>query len=405
MLLRILKVGAIMQNEIHVKEFVLSLVKAIDSYNYLLKGHHSRTAIIASLLAKDMNVDERTLSNLVLAASIHDIGALHVDEVDDLLFIDAINTEEHEQVGSSMLSGFEPLKHISNIIAHHHIEYDNVDDLEIPIECYYIHLADRIDVLSLSESKIDREYIQKEINERFGRIFHPMLKSSFNKLIHSDYFWSEIENTDYYSFLIQNIANDTFESSEETILGMAKVFGNIVDYKSEWTRKHSETVSVLSDRIAEIMKLSHDTRFKIKVSGFLHDIGKIAIPIEIIDKEERLTDIEFHQIQSHAYYSSIILSEISGIEDISKWASFHHEKRDGSGYPRQSIEDEFSIEMDIVAFSDIFAALTENRPYREAFNKSEILWLLGSFTPKKLSDEVFHVIEQHFDELYEIAKR
>ncbi len=397
-----------MSEQVSIKEFTLSLVKAIDSYNCLLKGHHRRCAYYAYQIGKEYGLDKKTLSNLVLASAIHDIGALHVVEVEKLLEVDVTDTLDHEIMGSRMLMGFKPFEPIRKIIRYHHIHYDEViggkyEVSEIPIECYFLHLADRIDILSLQNVDDVKSYIEKEINSRFSETFHPMLQNSFNNLAHKSEFYNVVEGEYYYDFLSENITNHIFTTSNEDIEEIAKIFGHIVDFKSEWTEKHSETVSKLSDFIAWKMSFDDDSRFKLRIAGYLHDIGKIAVPKELLDKKAKLSDIEFHQIQDHALYSSIILSELKGIENIAKWASSHHEKRDGTGYPLHTNSDHFTIEMDIIAFSDIFSALSENRPYRSRMSKTDILSTLSQFVPERLNEQVFKVIKQNIDDLYQIA--
>jgi HD-GYP domain-containing protein (c-di-GMP phosphodiesterase class II) len=130
------------------------------------------------------------------------------------------------------------------------------------------------------------------------------------------------------------------------------------------------------------------------LSAFLHDIGKIAIPIEVLDKPGKLNEEEYKIIKAHATYSALILSRVPALGDIARWAMLHHEKHDKSGYPLGKGTIDFTIEMDILAFADIFAALAENRPYRSAMSKPEIIELLRSFTPDKLDVSVFHVIKK-----------
>lgn len=105
-----------------------------------------------------------------------------------------------------------------------------------------------------------------------------------------------------------------------------------------------------------------------KIAGLLHDIGKLAIPLNILDKNGPLTSQEFGIIKSHAYYTKIILDKIEDIPNISEWASNHHEKLNGQGYPRGLKADELSEESRIMAVCDIYQALTEDRPYRKGLN-------------------------------------
>ncbi len=391
--------------EYSVKSILVSLIEAIDLYNFLLKNHHRQTCIIAYQIANHYNLDSNLLSNIVLASAIHDIGALHVVDRDKLFYIDAIDPEPHEIMGKRIIGNFAPFAHISQIIRHHHIVYQDILDGkvkkdDIPFECYVIHLADRIDVL-LETHPGDTEFVISEIDKRFGTVFLPELKDTFHKLASTPEFWERITDTSFYDLLLMSLADSSCQIDDNSLEALAELFSRIVDFKSEWTMNHSKSVSLLADHIARLYGLDEKKCFSLRIAGYLHDIGKIAIPIEILDKPGRLDTDEYKAIKMHAAYSSLILSRIPALGDIAKWAMLHHEKHDKSGYPLGKGAGDFTIEMDILAFADIFAALAENRPYRAALTQEKIIELLKSFTPDLLDTSVFEVIEKNISVLYE----
>ena len=389
-----------------VKSILVSLIESIDLYNFLLKNHHRQTCIIAYQIGNHFNLDSTQLSNVVLASAIHDIGALHVTERDKLLYIDAIDPEPHQIMGERIIGDFAPFAHISHIIRHHHIVYQDILDGkvnrdDIPIECFIIHLADRIDVLYETHPG-DTDFIISEINKRFGTVFLPELEDTFHKLASTPEFWEKITDDSFYDLLLMSINDASCVIDDDSLESLAELFSRIVDFKSEWTMNHSKSVSVLADHIARLYGLDEKKCFSLRIAGYLHDIGKIAIPIEVLDKPGKLDTNEYKTIKMHATYSSLILSRIPALGDIAKWAMLHHEKHDKSGYPLGKGAVDFTIEMDILAFADIFAALAENRPYRAALTQEKILELLKSFTPDLLDVSVYDVIEKNMSFLYEV---
>lgn len=394
-----------MEAEYSVKSILVSLIESIDLYNFLLKNHHRKTCIIAYQIGNHFNLDSDLLSNVVLASAIHDIGALHVTDRDKLFYIDAIDPEPHQIMGERMIGNFTPFSRISKIIRHHHIVYQDIldgkiDKADIPFECFVIHLADRIDVL-LETHPGDTDFIVSEINKRFGTIFLPELKDTFNRLAATSEFWEKITDASFYDLLLMSINDSSCVMDDASLEALAELFSRIVDFKSEWTMNHSKSVSLLADHIARLYGLDEKKCFSLRIAGYLHDIGKIAIPIEILDKPGRLETDEYKTIKMHATYSSLILSRIPALGDIAKWAMLHHEKHDKSGYPLGKGASDFTVEMDILAFADIFAALAENRPYRAALTQEKILELLKSFTPDLLDTTVYNVIEKNIGFLYE----
>lgn len=389
-----------------VKSILVSLIESIDLYNFLLKNHHRQTCIIAYQIGNHFNLDSTQLSNVVLASAIHDIGALHVTERDKLLYIDAIDPEPHQIMGERIIGDFAPFAHISHIIRHHHIVYQDILDGkvnrdDIPIECFIIHLADRIDVLYETHPG-DTDFIISEINKRFGTVFLPELEDTFHKLASTPEFWEKITDDSFYDLLLMSINDASCVIDDDSLESLAELFSRIVDFKSEWTMNHSKSVSVLADHIARLYGLDEKKCFSLRIAGYLHDIGKIAIPIEVLDKPGKLDTNEYKTIKMHATYSSLILSRIPALGDIAKWAMLHHEKHDKSGYPLGKGAVDFTIEMDILAFADIFAALAENRPYRAALTQEKILELLKSFTPDLLDASVYDVIEKNMSFLYDV---
>ena len=135
---------------ISLKELAVPIIKSIDSCNYLLKSHHRRTAIIAYHIGRKMNFDCDQLFRLIVAAAVHDVGALSVQERNALIQADVENPRPHCEMGYRMLSSFGPFKEVARIIRHHHIHYDaslNMDEGEVLLASHILHLADRVDVL------------------------------------------------------------------------------------------------------------------------------------------------------------------------------------------------------------------------------------------------------------------
>ncbi len=397
--------------KISLKSTILSLIESIDLFNYLLKNHHRRTAIIASNLAKSIDLPPTEYRNLIFAASLHDIGALTVEERDRLIELDVQNPRQHEIIGAAMLGSFSPFKGVAAIINHHHIRYDERDTRfayeNIPKACYLLHLADRIDILIdpgkpvLSQVPV----ITEAINEYKDSLFAPWAVEAFNQVSKEENFWFDIDykSLDYLFNELDFMNDDDFFQLED-LEDLSLMFARIVDYRSSFTAAHSVGVGAVAYELSKLLNLDENLAYQLKIAGYLHDIGKIAIPTEIIEKKGPLTEEEYTKIKLHSYYTFLILSRISGLEQISKWASRHHEKHDGSGYPYHITSEKFSIEVEIVAYSDIFTSLCETRPYRDDLDKNHILDIMRAFSTSKLSSNVYEIIESNFDMLDQVRK-
>lgn len=400
-----------MNESLSAKNIIISIIKSIDLYNFLLKDHHRRTAIISYQLGSMYGMEKKDLDTLVLAASLHDIGALHVTERDKLIEVDVECPEKHEQLGFIMLSGFAPFAGIASIIQHHHVNYGEFmggkfENEEIPLACFLLNLSDRIDVLLLRNANEEnpRKKIVEEIASRFGTVFNPCFEAVFYRAVKSEEFWLNIEHQSFGELLLSAIDDTYHEVTNDDIKALTIIFAQIVDFKSPWTSSHSQTVGILANKIGQLMGLSTEECFELTIAGYLHDIGKVAVATELINKPGPLSSTEQLCMKEHALYSNLILSSIHGLEKIARWASNHHEKRDRTGYPKMIDGSQFDYQMDIIAYSDIISALTEDRPYRNSFNQSKITDFLLEMGPAKLDGLVLDVIVSNMDDLYSIAQ-
>lgn len=142
-------------------------------------------------------------------------------------------------------------------------------------------------------------------------------------------------------------------------------FAAVIDGKDKYTKGHSERVAIYSRMLAKNLGLSAEEQEKAYYMGLLHDIGKIGIPDEIINKTTKLTDDEFNLMQSHPIFGYEILKEIKSMPELAQGARWHHESYDGKGYPDKVAAKELPFIVRIVAVADSYDAMTSNRSYRK----------------------------------------
>lgn len=389
------------------KELAIPMIKAIDSFNYLLKSHHRRVAVIAYNVAKELHLSDNDLFELVVAAALHDIGALSVQERDMLVQEDVSNPEPHCIMGYCMLSSFDVFNVIAQIIKHHHIKYEDslkIKDETIFFASHIIHLADRVDVLINQDEFIlnQKEHIIESIQHKMGTLFHPEVVEAFKKVSRADIFWIEINNMNMEQLFRKLNFSLDFDLTIDSILDFALTISHIIDYRSKFTATHSYTVAHLAHQIGQYFKFSEEQCKKLMIAGYLHDIGKIGIDPGLLEKNGPLTHEERNLMRLHPYYTGQILNELSTsdwFKEIVTWAERHHEKADGSGYPFALKDSELDDGTRILAFSDIITALMEKRPYRTCLSVDDAFNLIEKELAGYVSNEMFEVIKQHKDEI------
>lgn len=161
---------------------------------------------------------------------------------------------------------------------------------------------------------------------------------------------------------------------------------------------HSLSVSALMIAFGRAIKLAEPVVHELAVGGLLHDIGKIAIPVSILRKSGRLTGNEAAVIQKHPVYGFEMLKRHGQVStEILDIALFHHERYDGTGYPRKLKGAEIPLNARLAAVCDVYDALTSIRPYKRAFSQTEALSIMidakGHLDPELLQAFVHHIIE------------
>ncbi len=155
--------------------------------------------------------------------------------------------------------------------------------------------------------------------------------------------------------------------------GMLTALARAIDAKSPWTAGHSERVTTLALQIGKVLGLSADSQEILHRGGLLHDLGKIGIPAQILDKPGRLTPEEMKVMRSHPLVGVRILEPIPAFRDVLPILLQHHERWDGQGYPHGLAGEEIDRLARMLSVADYFDALTSERPYRSAHEKADVI--------------------------------
>ena len=164
-------------------------------------------------------------------------------------------------------------------------------------------------------------------------------------------------------------ANRRVEMGKQTVAAIAKA----VDAKDERTGGHSQRVAEYSRLIAKACGMNKDECQEVEWAAKLHDIGKIAIPDAILNKDGRLTDEEYARMKSHTLEGAEILKDFTLLKHVTEGAEFHHERPDGKGYPRGLKGEEIPVYARIIGVADAFDAMTATRVYRKQMDFSYVL--------------------------------
>lgn len=166
------------------------------------------------------------------------------------------------------------------------------------------------------------------------------------------------------------------EELESLNWGTLGALARTVDTKSKWTAGHSERVAELAVKIAKVMGFDAKAIDNLNRAALLHDIGKIGIPMRILDKPDQLTDEEYLHIKEHPIIGAKIIEPIEAYADVIPIILQHHEKYNGKGYPSGLSGENIIIGARILAVADVYDAIISSRPYRQGWVKEKVIQLI-----------------------------
>lgn len=401
--------------DINLHEAIYSLSDALDLVGVTHIHHGKRVAYMAAECGKYLGWEQARLDDLFQAAILHDSGVSKTAVHARLAQFQWEQEAEHCRIGADLLASCPLLEHLAPVVLHHHTHWRELKDMDLPDEVKLsancIYLADRADVLTLkylvdeTDILLGMEEVRNNLAEKSGDWFCPELVDAFLAVSHSEAFWFSLE-AGHVNGYVSTWLGETRQSSMdfEELRSLVRIFSNIVDAKSSFTREHSDGVAGLARYLGTLFGLSQKACEMLELAGLLHDLGKLRVPDALLEKPGRLTEMEAIAMRRHSFDTYGILKNISGLEEVTTWASQHHERVDGTGYPYQVGAGKLSLEARIIEVADVFQALAQRRPYRDSLPPDEILHILKQqVADGKLDGDVVAQVEANLQQCWQVA--
>ena len=172
------------------------------------------------------------------------------------------------------------------------------------------------------------------------------------------------------------------------VSGITEAFAKVIDMKDRYTNGHSSRVAKYTAMLARELGCDEETVEKYYRIALLHDVGKVGVPQEVLNKPGKLTDEEFEIIKSHTTQGYDALKEITIMPELATGAQAHHERPDGRGYPNHLKGDEIPRVAQIIAVADCFDAMYSNRPYRNRMNFDKVVSIIKEVSGSQLAPDV-----------------
>ncbi len=390
-------------------DLIFCLTNTGDLISNEIANHHKKVAYLAFRIAQQYGMTNEEQREVFLAGLLHDIGAFSTDERLELAASEPENVHNHAFIGAGILENFLPLKRAASIIRYHHVPWENGAGAEfeggkVPPQSHILHLADRIVVLIDPKRDILGQVkgICDKVRADSGRLYMPELVDAFLGISGHEYVWLDTVYDAIISIIPSMISFETILLTLEEVVDLTEIFANIIDFRSPFTAKHSLGVAHVAEKLAQLSGFSENECKMMLVAGYLHDLGKLAVSNEILEKADKLDPEEFNQIRSHTFFTYRTLQVVREFSMINTWASMHHERLNGKGYPFHLTAKDIPLGSRIMAVADVFTAITEDRPYRKGMNREQAYRVINNMAANgSLCPYVCAILFEHYEQLNE----
>jgi HD-GYP domain-containing protein (c-di-GMP phosphodiesterase class II) len=392
---------------LNIWDLVSSLAKTFDMMSPEVADHCLRVAYLALRLGEELNLPPGELRDTIVAASLHDVGAFSLNERLDLLAFEEKSPTQHAMAGYLLLKDVPLFSRAASMVRFHHLPWGQgagakENGKPVPRGSHILYLADRVAVSISSGPAVlgQVEGICKTVFRHKGDLFVPEYADAMLRIARKDYVWLDIASQTMDTALRRKLRTQTVELGVDAILALSRLICRIIDFKSEFTATHSSGVAATGVALARLAGFSPRKRKMFEIAAYLHDLGKLAIPSEILEKPGKLTEEEWQVMRTHVYYTYQILSPIKAFEEIASWGALHQERLNGSGYPFQYTADDIPQGARIMAVADVFTAVTEDRPYRKGMARDAAIRELRNMVANdELDGPLVELLIQHYDEI------
>lgn len=367
------------------------LTDTLDYLEYELpngpSNHSKRTTIIALYIAKALKLDEKELNSLCIYSLIHDCATSN----EEFTLIEKQGRDQIEETMTHCLVINEIVPNsilravYDNVILYHHEKWDGSGLFkkrgnEIPLLSQIIKLANDIEILY--RTKENPNNIFKLINDKCDFYYSSKIVEAFNIAQKNPHFYNSLKNSHLDKELINIIGNRELDIDSSTFYDLTNILKAILNTKSPFTYEHSSRVATLASSMADYYNFDNQKKEEFIFAAIFHDVGKLLVPNSIINKKGPLTKEEFMIIKEHPLHTNKLLKKVPVFKNICKWASQHHEKLNGSGYPQGLVENQLCFESQLLSVIDIYEALSSDRPYRGALSEEKLAHIMYEMSNK-----------------------
>lgn len=397
-----------------------ALTQVMGSAKGYLFTHGPRVANLSRQLARAMDLDERQTAELILASILSDMGMIglaeHAWENPTPVLPDEVRlrVQQHPIRSEATLLAIPHLESVAPLVRHHHEWWDGSgypDGLsgdEIPLGAQILRLADTVSALEEPRPQrpaLEPDEVERVVREGRGGEFGSHVVDAYLHLVKLGRVTGF--NDRVYERSVRKAAEELLPTQVSPLSAdqLLDILSSLIDAKDPYTAGHSRRVAILSVAVANQLGLGDPLRATLWAAGYLHDLGKVSIPLSVLAKRGQLDPEERTEIQSHAPRGAAILGEIDSLKHLSPGARYHHERWDGSGYPEGLRGEHIPLVARVLAVCDAYDAMTSNRAYRPPCSHEEAIEEIALSTGRQFGPRVSACFLSLPDQLFEAVRQ
>ncbi|MDR1318831.1 MAG: HD domain-containing protein [Treponema sp.] len=377
-------------------QLIVSIATALDFVEKDLLGastnHGRRISVLCSAMGRLFGMNDDELRILTGSALLHD------NALTEYIFFEHEGKQHDPAMKNHCIFGqrnIDILRFKGNargVIYYHHERADGGGPFgrkegEYPLMAELIAAADGIDVRNHLQTLGPHRLplLQKEIEAETGKAYTHRAAGAMLDVLDEKMLFS-LRDVNIKETTKQLLPVWREELEDQAIIGIGEFAARIIDFKSTFTRRHTSGIANIALTMARYYGFDTTERLQFYLAASLHDLGKLATPTVILEKPGPLTGDEFQIIKDHVRYTWEMLKDIEGFEKICMWASCHHEKLDGSGYPFGKKAEDLDRNSRLLCCIDIYQAVSEERPYHSGRSHEETIKILKDMAERGFVD-------------------
>jgi len=366
--------------------------------------HGSRVAYMVYKMLEGKGIyEEFELADIVMVATLHDIGAYKTEAgmLNDMLRYESRDSRAHTIYGYLFFKYLSPVEELARVIMYHHMDYEQLRKIDYSYKdiAAYINIAEKMDIyFSAMGSQFSMQMFHKQAGTRLSgeglnRFYEVAKKHDIFKKLKTGEYKEELENIiDYMIF------------SNEGKKKFLEMLMYCTGFRSEQTVVDSITTIHICEKLAGRLMMTEDMKEKLYYGALLHDIGMLVVPREIIEAPRKLNQEEYKKVRLHVNAAEKVLGNMLR-EDVLSIVLGHHERGDGSGYPKHLKAQQMGQEQKVLQVADVITGMTNKRAYREPLPKEKVIDVLNEEASlNRLDRQTVNIFINYYDEIMQSVK-